>query len=275
MANSSMWENFKAELLEEISIDQAGRFVIDDIWGLQEKHNGHRRIVVKEGTTAWMTNRSGVRRSLPGPIAMVLRRIPFDFVLDGEMLDEKLGNVYKAFDLLSLNGLNILGLPYRERLALLTQHFTGVHSLIHVVETAFTKEEKMALIAKLDAECAEGCVFKKLDAKYSQGRANVHKKLKFVKTLSAIVGDRSLEKDGRIKDGVDLLLYDEKGVLIRISGCSLIGRQKVAKGDVVEVRFLYSTPERHIVQPVMIMKRDDVPPSECTVDQLRLNKNWR
>jgi len=270
-----MWENFKAELLEEISIDQAGRFIIDDIWGLQEKHNGHRRIVVKEGTVAWMTNRSGVRRSLPGPIAMVLRRIPFDFVLDGEMLDGKLGNVYKAFDLLSLNGLNILGLPYRQRLELLTQHFTGIHALINVVETAFTKEEKMALIAKLDAECAEGCVFKKLDAKYSEGRANVHKKLKFWKTLSAIVGDPSTEKDGREKDGVDVLLYDKQGRLNRVSGCSLIGRIKVVKGDVIEVKYLYGSGDGHIIQPVMLMKRDDIQPIECTMDQIVISKNWK
>ncbi len=267
----SNWDGFKCELLTEVEVANAGRFILDDEYCCQEKHNGHRRVVVKDGSHLFMLNRSGVVRTLPGPLAMMLRRIPFDFVLDGEMLT---GGTYVTFDLLSFQGLNVLGQEYRTRLTMLNENFSNICTLLKVTRTAFTQEEKMELLAELDAENAEGAVFKPLRGVYKNGRAGQNLKLKFWKTLSAIVGDRSIENGGREKDGVDLLLYDKQGGLQRISGCSLIGRVKVQKGEVIECKYLYGTGDGHIVQPVMIMKRDDIKPSECTTDQIKVSKNW-
>lgn len=274
VVKSVNWTNFKALLLTEIEVANAGRFILDDTYVCQEKHNGHRRVIVSEndGQTLYMMNRVGVRRTLPGPIAMVLRRLKKNFVLDGEMLT---GGTFIMFDLLSYNGLDCMTSPYRARLQFLNDEFTNIHPLLQVTFSAFTQEEKMHLLAKLDAENAEGGVFKSLDAPYTQGKGGDNWKLKFWKTLSAIVGDRSIDdKTGGIKDGVDVLLYDAKGCLNRISGCSLIGRYKVAKGDVIEVKYLYGTGDGHIVQPVMIMKRDDIAPAECTMTQIKVSKNW-
>src|SRR5208282_3466861 len=219
-----------------------------------------------------MLNRSGVVRTLPGPLAMMLRRIPFDFVLDGEMLT---GGTYIAFDLLSFQGLNILGQEYRTRLTMLNENFTNICKLLTVTRTAFTQEEKMSLLAELDAENAEGAVFKPLRGLYKNGKCGQQWKLKFWKTLSAIVGDRSIDdKTGGEKDGIDLLLYDSNMQLQRISGCSLIGRVRVVKGDVIEVKYLYGSGDGHIIQPVMIMKRDDIEITECLMSQIKVSKNW-
>jgi ATP-dependent DNA ligase len=269
----SNWEGFKAMLPIEVEVANAGHFIVEDDYCAEEKHNGHHRIIVSEekGKKLCMLNRNGEIRSLPEPLAMVLRRMQMDFVIDGEMLT---GGKYIVYDLLSLHNYSLLGQPLRNRIQVRNENFTDIHPLIETTYTAFTQEEKMQLLAKLDAENAEGAIFKKLDAIYTSGKGGPIWKLKFWKTLSAIVGDRSTEKDGREKDGVDLLLYDDKGILHRISGCSLIGRVSVVKGDIIEVKYLYGTPDGHIVQPVMIMKRDDIHPSECVMSQIVVNKNW-
>ena len=41
-------------------------------------------------------------------------------------------------------------------------------------------------------------------------------------------------------------------------------------GDVLEIRYLYAFQESgSLYQPVYLGRRDDIPPGECTVDQLK------
>lgn len=71
-------------------------------------------------------------------------------------------------------------------------------------------------------------------------------------------------------------MYDTRGRLQRISGCSLRNKFNPQPGQVVEVRFLYATKERNIVQITLMSIRTDKRAAECKLSQLDqyINKNW-
>jgi ATP-dependent DNA ligase len=111
-----------------------------------------------------------------------------------------------------------------------------------------------------------------MGSSYKQGRADQHWKLKFWKTADAVVIGPNPEE----KDSVEIGMWDARGQMHRISGCSLRNRFHPKPGQVIEVRFLYATKERHIVQPKLMSLRYDKPASDCKLVQLEpyINKNW-
>lgn len=251
---------------------QVMRFIDDPKFGGQEKCNGKRRVIVRQDNIIFCFNKKGQKRDLPPALRKVLLKHKLNkFVLDVELEDI----VIKVFDALILGDEALAPKPYKIREARCHQEFDNFDPLVRVLKTAKTREEKLALYYRLLAENAEGMVFKNLLAVYIQGDACQHFKVKFWKTVDAFVIARTVE-NGRVKDSVRIGVYDRKGNVIEISGVSLIGRGKVDVGDVLEVKCLYSTPDNHIVQPVMLQKRDDKTARECTIMQLEiiLNKNW-
>ena len=98
------------------------------------------------------------------------------------------GIILFAFDLLFLDGVDIRSWPYRERLAaLMNLLFSVQQTTIKLAETAFTAEQKLAMLRRLKAGKREGIVFKQVFAPYTPGKPNSggnQLKHKFVATLS-------------------------------------------------------------------------------------------
>lgn len=256
--------NFQPELPTLVPIEQIGRFIKDPAYGLQEKYNGKRRTVIKQGDHIYALNKTGETRNVEPVLKQALLKCPHDnMIFEAEQI--KLH--YTIFDLLMIDGKSLANEPYRERMRV-AEHSLGSESWCRIVATATTGIEKYALAAQLIKDHAEGVVIKDLNAAYGAGR---HKKIKFVKTLDAVV----IGPSPKGHDSVELGLYDDMGRLVRIGGCSLRGKEKVQKGDVVEIMYLYSTPTNHVVQPRMTVKRDDKNPEDCKLSQLVLNKNFR
>jgi bifunctional non-homologous end joining protein LigD len=259
---SSSYTRFPVELLEEITRPVADAYIKAPGYWLQVKVDGHRRQMEKNPDGSITSyNRKGQATSLPSEVADELKGLlAKTFLMDGELV----GNSFVAFDLLTVNGVDITKMPYQERFDTL-EKLMPKGAFTTVVATWKTTEEKTDGLAALESIRAEGVVFKRTDAFYRAGRNGVHKKFKFVKSCTCkVVG---LKRNGH--NSATLALNSGKG-WIEVGGVSLNGKDaRIKVGSLVEVLFLYATKGKQLYQPRIKELRTDVDESACSIDQLK------
>lgn len=252
------------QLLNPIEEKEMAELMEDANYCAQEKFDGRRLIVRKEGAAINGINKKGNLVGLPEPLFQVISQYGPDVALDGEIIAE----TYYAFDLLNLDGLDIRSWPYRERLAALMNLLFGQQQkLIKFAHTAFTSKQKQDFLNQLRQGKREGIVFKQLHAQSTAGRPNSggsQLKHKFCATLSAVVARVNQKRSV----GMQLLGKDGWGTCGNVT---IPPNHKIPfAGQVVEIRYLYAFKESGVLfQPVFLGVRDDVDDSECTVSQLK------
>lgn len=246
------------ELLEEVDEATAMALVLDPGYWMQDKSDGHSRGVVKNGGgEIYGLNKLGKRVPIPAELHEELSRIQLDtFHIDAELV----GHELVCRDLIDADG-DVHGLPYEERFKRLVKATFGL-KLVSVVRT-WENPHKRSAFDRQKKENREGVVFKLIGAAHRAGRNGQHKKFKFVKTLSAIAG----KPRATGKDSVEVFLIDGDK-RIRVGTVSLIGKQTVAEGQVLEVAYLYAFPSKMLSQARLLRVRDDVTQGECTTKQL-------
>jgi bifunctional non-homologous end joining protein LigD len=252
------------QLLNSIDEEQVLKLIQDDNYCLQEKQDGRRLIIRKQGRDITGINKKGSTVGLALPLFEVVHGFDADVTIDGESIGDNLF----AFDLLELDGVDIRDWPYRERLAaLMNLLFSVQQRVIRLVETAFTSEQKLALLKELKARNAEGIVFKQIFAPYTPGRPNsggTQLKHKFVATLSALVTKVNQQRS------VQISLLGKNGWQ-NAGNVTIPANHSIPRGgEVVELRYLYAHEQSDVLyQPVYLGKRDDVEAAECLVSQLK------
>ena len=264
----------KAELLQDAPDDLIKRLVLDSHWVFQEKHNGDRRLIEKQGNVIRDYNRNGLKgKGLPPSVMNAIKNHPmYQFIIDGELV----GNTFFVFDILYYGGQVTADKPYSYRESLYHASFDDAGCIVPV-KSARTSEEKIALIKKLKEERAEGFVAKDTRADYrpSENNQRWNYRYKFVKDLDAVViGYSTKMVDGKMRDSVRLGCYDEHGVLHDICGATKKLGLDLRPGTVVILRYLYGTKTLDVVQPRIMDVRKDKAPHECTLSQIVVNKNW-
>ena len=252
------------QLLNPIEETQVPDLISDDNYCAQKKHNGRHLLVRKEGDDIAGINKQGFVIGLPLPVFEGVRGFDANVVIDGEAS----GDILFAFDLLFLDGVDIRSWPYRERLAaLMNLLFSVQQTTIRLVETAFTTEQKLAMLRQLKADNAEGIVFKQIFAPYTAGRPNSggsQLKHKFVATLSALVAKINKQRS------VQISLLGKNGWQAAGNVTIPANHSIPQVGEVIELQFLYAHRESDVLyQPVYLGRRDDVDAAECTVSQLK------
>ena len=252
------------QLLNAIGEEQVLRLIQDDNYCAQEKHDGRHLLVRKQGSDISGINKKGNTVGLPLPVFAVVKDFDADVLIDSESI----GDVIYAFDLLELDGVDIRSWPYRERLAaLMNLLFSVQQRVIKLVNTAFTTEQKLALLKELKAGKREGIVFKHIFAPSTPGRPNSggpQLKHKFVATLSALVAKVNQQRS------VQISLLGKNGWQTA-GNVTIPANHNIPRvGEVIEVRYLYAFPESDVLfQPVYLGKRDDVDADECRASQLK------
>lgn len=256
----------RPQLLNPIDEGEVERYLADDDFWMQEKHDGQRVLVQKVGGVVTGINRRGLAIALPMPVHDDAGALKGDFLIDGEAM----GATLVAFDCLLVGTTRIDAHPYRDRLRALNGLLPG-GGPIQLVTTKLTSEAKRDYLAFLRAKRAEGVVFKNREAAYRPGRpasGGMQLKLKFVSTASCIVAP------GRIgKRSVGLEVLDGKK-RIPIGNVTIPGKQPIPKpGSVAEIRYLYAYPGGSLYQPVYLGVRKDILASDCTIAQLKFRRD--
>jgi bifunctional non-homologous end joining protein LigD len=265
---SNDWEGehsgFHCQLLNPIDESAADRYLTDSRWCAQEKFDGRRMLIRKTGETIVGINRRGFFTPIPARIATAALEIPFDFLIDGEAINDRL----HAFDLLEFRGRNLKLEPYIDRLAYMVR-WVDTSGGILVVPTALSSEDKIALHHRLRMKDAEGIVFKDIHASYGEGRPNSggsQLKLKFYVTASFIVGAVHPKKRS-----IGLGLIDGSGSVVPAGNVTIPPNHEIPEtGAIAEVRYLHVFPESgSVYQPVYLGRRDDIALKECVTAQLK------
>ena len=255
------------QLLNAIEESEVERFLRDDDYCAQEKFDGRHLLVRKQGENIEGINKKGLIVGLPETVADELRTMSGSFILDGESV----GDVFHVFDCLEINGEDLRGKPYIERMCALHKHDDELarraRQFIKSVESAFVRREKIELWERLRRENREGIVFKRLDAPYVPGKPNrggPQLKFKFVATVSAIVVKINTQRS------VEVSLFQGRS-LVSCGNVTIPANHQIPPvGAVVEVRYLYAYRDSlALYQPVYLGPRDDVEVGECVVSQLK------
>lgn len=253
----------RCQLLNAVDKSELALLLTDHTHCLQEKHDGRRLMVRKQGDIVTGINSRGLIVAIPDAIREAVEQIPFDVFIDGEAVGETL----HAFDLLEIKGYDLRKRRYIDRFSSLMMAIpTGLPAL-RWVSTVIGPNNKIEIYEELRSTNCEGVVFKDVDAPYSPGRPNSggpQLKFKFVESASFVVTGIN------VKRSVNLGLYDGDK-LVSAGNVTIPPNYKVPEvGEVCEIRYLYAFRESgSIYQPFYLGRRDDISASECSVDQLK------
>lgn len=260
---------YRTQLLEHVEEGQTERLLADPAWGMQEKYNGERRLIVMiPGEQVFGTNRDGLRVAINDDLAnVIVGRIPVtgETVIDGE----DFGSTFAPYDLLKLNGVDLRDRPYSERLALLEQLIADAPEFPRPY-TYRTEAQKRQMYAQLRDGGFEGVVFKLMSAPYTPGKAgksSTQFKDKFVESASC----RVIDQNGA-KRSVGIELMDvATGLWHCVGNCTIPANFAIPeRGQIIEVGYLYAMPSPgSLVQPTFKGVRRDIPESDCLLSQLK------
>jgi len=256
--------NVLPQLLNPIEEPQVEKLIRDDNWCAQEKFDGKRILLQKEGAAIHGINRKGLVVGVPSLLVIAAKAFKSDFIIDGECI----GDVLRVFDVLSCDGEDLRSIAYRQRLAaLMNLVASGQQRQILLAHTAWKTSEKDELFTTLREQKKEGIVFKRADAHYVAGRPNsggTQLKHKFYATVSAVVGAINSKRS------IQIQLLGDWG-FVSAGNVTIPANHAVPKvNQVVEVRYLYAFPESGCVyQPVFLGVRSDVLPMDCSKKQLK------
>ncbi|MBI4821091.1 MAG: WGR domain-containing protein [Deltaproteobacteria bacterium] len=266
---------FSAQLLNPIEDHELEKFLADERLLAQQKLDGQRvlaHVKVEERRVSILaTNRNGQETavSISG-----LDYLPDGTVVDGELVPTKNGEAYWLFDVLKLGEDDVSTLGYEERWSLLESDIEpGLTGSARVLAVAIGKKKKRALFETLEAQGAEGIVFKDRSAPYKAGRpasGGTQRKYKFQKSADVVL----LSNAG---NAYQMAVFDQ-GDWLEVgrvfAGTTNTSRKQIdellrnGSTPVAEVRYLYATRDEQLYQPVFVRLREDKDPNDCVRDQL-------
>jgi bifunctional non-homologous end joining protein LigD len=176
----------------------------DPAWIFERKLDGIRLLAFRAGDDVRLLTRNRLPRELPH-VARAIRALPArELVLDGESTWDGGGDIaYHVFDVLWLEGRDVMQLPLAERSALLD---------------ALPLAPPLARVARVGGaapwehacrEGWEGVIAKRLDAPYEQRRSRSWLKMKCEHTQDLVVGGFTDPQNSRVGLGALLVGYHD------------------------------------------------------------------
>jgi bifunctional non-homologous end joining protein LigD len=252
------------QLLNPIDEPEIQKLIADDNWCAQEKFDGKRVLIQKEGAAINGINRKGLLIGLPSTLVSAVHSFKGDFIIDGECVGEK----FYAFDLMARDNDDWREQSFHQRYTeLMNLLFSGQQRQIQLAATAWDSKAKTAMLTLLRCENKEGIVFKRSDAPYTPGRpssSGPQLKHKFYATASVIVGKVNRQRSIEMK-----MLWGQEA--IGVGNVTIPPNHSVPKpGQIAEVRYLYAfAASRCLYQPIFLGVRSDVLQTECLANQLK------
>ncbi len=264
-----------AQLLNPVEQHEVEGLLADDAWVAQQKLDGMRVLCHVADGEVLPTNRSGQQTTIAADVTRGLIHLPHGTVVDGEVLRSGEETIYWLFDVLEFAGKDVSSESYERRFARLTDEVDpGLSEPAQVLETAWTAKQKRSLYERLQAQGAEGLVFKRRDAAWSAGRPSsggTQRKFKFVASADVVIVENAgnayrmqVFDGGRLRDVGRVFSGTTNESRAALDALLAKGQRIVA-----EVRYLYATDDSQLFQPVFVRARSDKPEKDCTLDQLK------
>lgn len=253
------------QLLNPIDAELLEKYLHNDQFIMQEKHDGERRLIKVTQDEVIGINRKGLKIALPEVLANAFADMQDpQCILDGEAI----GDYFHVFDLLAFAGEDLKQQPYHERLEHLTDLLTRINNeYLLLVETAHNLPGKTALFERIQQQGGEGVVLKDRNATYAAGRPNSlgnHLKYKFIESASVIVSAITENKRS-----VAMAVLDN-GNQVDVGKVTIKPNQDMPNiGDILEVQYLYAYQGGSLFQPVCLGVRSDLEAADCTIEQLK------
>src|SRR6185295_13644668 len=298
----------------------------NDDWLFELKLDGMRAIVEKSGTKLdmWTRNAKSLTHRFPA-LAKGLAGLPADTaVLDGEIValdengqahfnliqprihlsrakdiaaaDEQIPVYFFAFDLLHVNGYNLMKFPLVERKAVLRKVVSGNDGWIRFAD--HVEDTGLQFFRAVEGRGLEGIVAKLKKSEYQQARSKYWLKIKTQQTDHFVVGGFTPPEGTRKYFGALLLGLYQNGDLIYVGRAGggfddraleeaykelqpLVTKKcpfkevplEVRKSKwvqpqlVCEVRFNEWTADKKLRAPIFQGFRDDVDPEQCRLEE--------
>ena len=294
-------------------------------WFFELKMDGIRAVVVKNGPKLDMSTRNAkdLTRRFPA-LAEAFAGLPVDtVVLDGEIValdekghshfnliqprihlsrardiaaaDQQIPVYFYAFDLLYLNGYNLMKFPLAERKAVLRKLIPGSAGCIRFAD--HVEEKGTRFFDVVSKHGLEGIVAKLKNSEYQQARSKYWLKIKTRQTDRFVIGGFTAPEGSRKYFGALLLGLYKNGDLIYVGRTGggfddptlaevykelkpLVTKKNpfkevpaevrrstwVRPQMVCEVRFNEWTPDKKLRAPIFQGFRDDLDPEQCLMD---------
>jgi ATP-dependent DNA ligase len=289
---------------------------VGEEWSYEQKYDGFRAIAFVDGDEVKLQSRTGndLTRYFPE-----LTFAPGHYVLDGEIVidsdagGEEFGSLqlrlhpaasrierlsrelpasYVAFDLLELDGVELLERPFAERRE-------ALEALAGVRRSELVRD---AELAERWLQATEGVVAKRLDVPYAPGKRTAMVKVKRLRTIDCVIMGYRPGSDPETVGSLILGLYEPDGRLRPVGHTSAFSAKRKrelpaelapyetgARGSgeasrwtadrdlewvelrpelVLEVSYDHVSDGRIRHGTKIVRWRDDKPPRECTIDQL-------
>ena len=173
-------------------------------WVFERKLDGIRLLAFKQGADVRLFSRNRLPQNCP-PIATAIAQLPArELILDGEVTWGRAGMQYHVFDIMWVDGRDVMRLPLDERRALL-QAQPLRPPLQRVAELTDPKPWERAC-----AEGWEGVIAKRRDSRYEQRRSPHWVKMKCETTQELVVGGFTDPQGARVGLGALLVGYFER-----------------------------------------------------------------
>jgi len=172
-------------------------------WIFERKYDGIRLLAFRQAAEVRLLSRNKLPQNCPSIAEAISKLSLRDVILDGELTWGKAGVLYHIFDLLWLDGRNVMSLPLDERRALL--------------ETLALRPP-LQLVARLtdpqpwETACSEGwegVIAKRRDSLYEHRRSPHWLKMKCEASQELVVGGFTDPQGGRVGLGALLVGYYE------------------------------------------------------------------
>ena len=255
------------QLLNPATEEELEWLLDDPNFLMQEKLDGKRLLLRKEGVVVTGINRRGLECGLPENVINDAQSLEGDWLLDGELV----GKVYHVFDLLEHEGSH-RRYPLKERLVVLLNLLAGGQTpWIRFVPPIQGQVMKRRFLENCRESGCEGIVLKRADAPYIPGRPSSggdQWKFKFVATASVVVTNVNAKRSVQIGIVEGDSLVPAGNVTIPVD------KEVPGIGEIVEVRYLYAFPESGaLFQPVYLGVRDDIELKDCSRAQLQFKRD--
>ncbi len=277
---------FRPQLLNDVTDEEALELSKqktpegDDVWWVQEKHDGERRGIIHNDRFVFSNKRGlevSVNKLIEDDLTKLEEAYPDLFPLDLDA--EDMGDHVVVFDITRSNGNDAKDLKFAKRRDFLVElnervdqlKLTAIKVDVPIPASEFFAGygQKIGKRRQLEQSGAEGYVMQNGYGTYTVGRPNSgggSLRRKFWASCTARVGTQNGDKSS-----VSLEMQEAPGNWINVGNVTIPANSDIpADGSLIEVMYLYAYEGGSIYQPIYKGPRPDQGEEACMVSTLKI-----